>query len=162
MSSSRSKRRQKLQPEETPASKRPRNIDFCYLLLDPDYQPIAVNSFAPGDLDHLTVSFFKEYLSTRHGVSVYSVFCVSIVGCRLLGLIQCRSGKTSNWNGNHFVTTKTLTNTGARFWNQVGSDLLRTSLTKNEAEMPGFCDNQAQATTCLCTRHTRFLVHEYV
>ncbi|KAH7096176.1 hypothetical protein BKA62DRAFT_783489 [Auriculariales sp. MPI-PUGE-AT-0066] len=61
---------------EKSAFKRPRNIDFCYILLDPDYRPIAVNSFDCGDLTHLTVSSVKEYLSKTHAVSVQFVYCV--------------------------------------------------------------------------------------
>lgn len=81
------KRKNPTESSQMPAPKRARNLDsieFNYLLLDPDYQPIAIGVFASGDLEQLSVPFVEERLSKKHEVTVGSLRCVSVVGFVML------------------------------------------------------------------------------
>ncbi|KAH7101450.1 hypothetical protein BKA62DRAFT_770718 [Auriculariales sp. MPI-PUGE-AT-0066] len=70
------KRKDRAESPDIPELKRARSIDFDYLLLDPDYQPVDIGTFALGDLLHLTVPFVKVHLSENHNVSVQSMYIV--------------------------------------------------------------------------------------
>ncbi|KAH7098465.1 hypothetical protein BKA62DRAFT_773415 [Auriculariales sp. MPI-PUGE-AT-0066] len=76
MSSSTRKRRGRAELPDISPLKRARIPFFNYLLLDPDYQPIAIGTFALADLKHSTITSVEERLSTKHAVSVQSVYVV--------------------------------------------------------------------------------------